>query len=250
MMTPLIEIRNLSKIRPEGRGYELRIPCLELCPGDFFALLGPSGSGKSTALDILALILRPDACEEFTLHLGGIDFSAKDAWMKGNIDSMADIRARYFGYVLQVGGLLPFLDVRGNILLSRRALGLEGDGPLEELAESLNISHLLSKRVDQISVGERQRTAIARALAHNPSLVLADEPTSALDPLTAADVMNLLVSTTRRQGAALIISSHDWDMVRAGGFGELHIDVRQSKPGEPILATLTPHTGPKVGEQK
>ncbi len=239
MADALVQIKNLSKSRPEGRGYELLIPELELRAGETVAILGPSGSGKSTALDILALILQPDRCDEFRLHFDNSGFSVKEAWLKGNIDSLGDIRARYFGYVLQVGGLLPFLNVRDNILLSRRALGLEGEGHLAELAERLNIAHLLMKRIDQISVGERQRTAIARALAHNPSLVLADEPTSALDPVTAKDVLSLLVSSTRKQGAALVISSHDWNLVRESGFRELQIKVQMSESHTaPILAVL------------
>ena len=239
MAQPLLTIRNLRKARPQGRGYELHIPELCLEEGNFFALLGPSGSGKSTALDLLALILRPDICEQFQLHLDGGDFSVRDAWADGNIDSMGSIRARYFGYVLQVGGLLPFLNVRDNILLPRRALGLAGNGPLTALAESLNILHLLDKRTDQISVGERQRVAIARALIHNPALVLADEPTSALDPVTARDVLALLVAATRRQKTALVISSHDWNLVRASGFNEMRIQVQVPEaPDAPIRAEL------------
>ena len=243
MPQPLIDIRSLVKTRPGGRGYRLFIPALSIGPGDFVALLGPSGSGKSTALDLFALILRPDECERFTLDFGERSFDPKAAWQAGNLDNLADIRARHFGYVLQVGGLLPFLNVRDNILLSRRVLGLAGDGPLAELAENLGIAHLLAKNIDQISVGERQRAAIARALCHEPALVLADEPTSALDPVTAQDVLNLLIATTRKQQAALIISSHDWDLVRASNFRELHISVNmrnesdQAKPA-PIEARL------------
>ncbi len=232
----LLEIKNLIKFRPEGQGYELSIPELTLMAGDFAALLGPSGSGKSTALDILALILSPTDCGRFELCLKGREIDVSSIWQNGSIDALADIRARHFGYVLQIGGLLPFLNVRDNILLSRQAIGLPGDGALGSLAESLNIAHLLGKRIDRISVGERQRVAIARALVHEPELVLADEPTSALDPVTAKEVMELLISTTRKHHAALIIASHDWSLVRETGFRELHIEVDGpgvSGPGVP-----------------
>ena len=82
--------------------------------------------------------------------------------------------------------------------------------------------------------------AIARALVHEPELVLADEPTSALDPVTAKDVLSLLVSTTKQQHAALIISSHDWDLVRESGFKELHIELDMgTAANQPIKALLT-----------
>jgi len=245
MPQSLLKIKNLLKTRPEGRGYELSIPELSIQAGDFIALLGPSGSGKSTALDLLALILSPTHCEQFTFSLKGETSDINKSWKGGSIDALAHIRARYFGYVLQVGGLLPFLNVRDNILLSRQTIGLDGEGPLPELAASLNIGHLLAKNIDQISVGERQRVAIARALVHEPELVLADEPTSALDPVTAKDVLSLLVATTRKQHAALIISSHDWNLVRASGFKELHIEVDMGvefpEAGGAVRSAL-PHT--------
>ena len=289
MPQPLITIKNLRKTRSQGRGYELLIPSLQIRQGEFWALLGQSGSGKSTALDILALILRPDSCEEFSLQttpnpnlglalnlntgsgdseknqtnqpeeqtngqIAALDadsfslnnsrspaltfnqaapqmaanftsFNVAQAWAEGNLDSLANIRAKYFGYVLQIGGLLPFLNVRDNILLSRKIAGLSGVGPVPELADQLGITHLLGKKIDQISVGERQRVAIARALAHEPVLVLADEPTSALDPLTAADVLDLLISLTRQQRAALLVASHDWAAVRRAGFRELYVEM-------------------------
>lgn len=270
MLKPLLNIKKLLKRRLEGRGYELYIPSLQIRQGEFWALMGQSGSGKSTALDILALILRPDSCQKFSLNtnhalnpdydlftpnsslpnykkntlspsglnatqsakqnssqnsFNQIYFNAAKAWEGGNLDSLANIRAKHFGYVLQIGGLLPFLNVRDNIMLSRQTANLKGEGPVPELVTQLGISHLLNKKIDQISVGERQRVAIARALAHEPSLVLADEPTSALDPVTAADVLNLLISLTRKQKAALLIASHDWQAVRRAGFRELHIEV-------------------------
>ena len=276
MPKPLLNIKKLLKTRCEGRGYELYIPSLQIRQGEFWALMGQSGSGKSTALDILALILRPDSCQEFSFNtrpeLGPtfdfcaasqgpkqgpkqgpeqgpeqkpeqgpnktpqhrqaspplaeqVYFNAAKAWAGGNLDSLANIRAKHFGYVLQIGGLLPFLNVHDNIMLARKTAALKGEGPVPELVDQLGISHLLHKKIDQISVGERQRVAIARALAHEPSLVLADEPTSALDPVTASDVLNLLISLTRKQRAALLVASHDWQAVRRAGFKELHIKV-------------------------
>lgn len=229
MLQPIVTIKNLIKTRPEGRGYELLIPSLEIRQGDFMALLGQSGSGKSTALDILALILRPDSCAEFSIATNnqnsGSPFDVWAAWQGKSLDALADIRAVSFGYVLQIGGLLPFLNVKDNILLARRTVGLPGDGPLHDLAGVLGIGHLLGKSINQISVGERQRVAIARALIHEPQLVLADEPTSALDPVTAKDVLGLLISLTQQHKAALIIASHDWHAVRRAGFRELTIQV-------------------------
>ena len=186
MLKPLLNIKKLLKRRLEGRGYELYIPSLQIRQGEFWALMGQSGSGKSTALDILALILRPDSCQKFSLNtnhalnpdydlftpnsslpnykkntlspsglnatqsakqnssqnsFNQIYFNAAKAWEGGNLDSLANIRAKHFGYVLQIGGLLPFLNVRDNIMLSRQTANLKSKGTVTELVAQLGISH-------------------------------------------------------------------------------------------------------------
>ena len=134
---------------------------------------------------------------------------------------------RHVGYVLQTGGLLPFVSVRENILTARRLLGTaEGEGFAalpEKLALALGIRHLLHKLPAQLSVGERQRVAIARALASNPPLVLADEPTAALDPANAAGVLSLFSRMVDELGSTLILVSHAPEQMRGMGFRRLSV---------------------------
>lgn len=238
MQDSVLDMRGLELIR-SGAGpsrYIFVAPALSLQRGARYSLFGPSGSGKSTALDLMSMILRPDRAELFTLHTTSGTIDAANAWCRGNVDALARARAESLGYVLQTGGLMPFLSIRDNILLPRTIKGLPGDGPLEELTEQLGIAHLLKKPAGSVSVGERQRTSIARALIHEPELVLADEPTAALDPCTADDVMRLLVSLSQMRGVTLLVASHDWDRMRAWQFTELRIDVQRRE--NTTVATL------------
>ena len=176
---------NLSAVhKNRGLGsqrYSLVIPALHLGAGEQLAIVGPSGCGKSTLLDLLALVLAPDQVGRFEfnqLDIGGL-------WRANQQSTLAGLRSRHLGYVLQTGGLLGFLDVRSNIALSRQLLGLKDDGSVARLAAQLQISDQLAKKPGALSVGQRQRVSCARALAHAPQLVLADEPTASLDPLNA-----------------------------------------------------------------
>jgi putative ABC transport system ATP-binding protein len=131
---------------------------------------------------------------------------------------LSRIRARSIGFVLQTGGLLPYLDVGGNISLNRRLLGLPPAGDLiDHLVQALEIDHLRAKKPQQLSIGERQRVSIARALAHQPVLLLADEPTAALDPVLAERVMDLMLGLVNELGSAAVIATHEADRVRAPG---------------------------------
>lgn len=207
----LLSLRGLRKDRRQGRDaiYRLETPALDLAPGERLLLKGPSGCGKSTLLDMIAMILRPDAAESFS-------FMGEDALAAYDDESRASRLRRRIGYVLQTGGLLPFLSVRENILLARRLAGLPTQGYAEGKAESLGIGKLLGKLPATLSVGERQRAAIVAALAGDPELVLADEPTAALDPHNADIVLELLIKTVEDAGAGLILVTHAPDRVPAG----------------------------------
>lgn len=189
------------------------IDYLDLGAGSRTALIGPSGCGKSTALDLLAATLRPDRAE--ALNVAGTDLAAH--WQADEIGALTAWRAQRVGYVLQTGGLLPSLSVAENIRLSRRLLGLSGWGTAAGVVERLGLGGLLQRRPGQISIGERQRVAVARALAHDPAVVLADEPTAALDPALADEVMTLLSELALEQGTTLLVVTHDAELaVRAG----------------------------------
>lgn len=208
----VFRIRQLHKRRVSGgTAFCLEVPELSIQAGERLALIGASGCGKSTLLDVLAMALSVDRAETFSFTPPGqaeIDLQA--LWRKGDLDALAALRRRHFGYVLQSGGLLGFLTAYDNMALPRRWCELPDDGTVAQLSERLGLSRLLKRYPAALSVGERQRVAIARALAHRPSIVLADEPTAALDPLNADRVMDLLLALAAEQGVTLIVASHDW----------------------------------------
>ena len=130
---------------------------------------------------------------------------------------MAGLRSRHIGYVLQYGGLLPYLTVRENIELSRRLLHRPEEGAAEHWAERLNIADQLVKRPAELSVGQRQRVAIARALAHDPTVLIADEPTASVDPVNAARIMEVMVGLVDEMGVTLIVASHALGLMQRAG---------------------------------
>jgi len=215
---PLIYLETIERrYRSGDDGFALRVPRLSIGAGERVVVLGPSGSGKSTLLDLLAFLAAPEPGGRFVLHAGGEAHDIAAAWRRGRA-SLAALRARHIGYVLQTGGLLPYLTVRENALLAPRLLGMEASATLAALADTLGIAKLLGRLPAQLSVGQRQRVAVARALAHRPALVLADEPTAALDAGTAAAVADTLADASEAVGAALVVVTHDAGVAaRIGG---------------------------------
>ena len=230
----MLNLNAVHKSRGVGsQRYSLVIPALTLREGEQLAIVGPSGCGKSTLLDVLALVLAPDQVGQFEFNqvdIGGL-------WRADQQSALAALRSQHLGYVLQTGGLLGFLDVRGNIALSRQLLGLKDDGSVTRLAEQLEISDQLAKKPAALSVGQRQRVSCARALAHAPQLVLADEPTASLDPLNAERVMQALLAQAREHRAACVIATHDEPLARASGLQVRRISCRRDADGG-VTATL------------
>jgi len=205
-------------VRTQASGaarFVLEIPALRLRAGEAVALVGPSGAGKSTALDLAALALAPDRADR--LAVAGTDAAA--LWRAGDREALANLRARAIGYVTQTGALLPFVSVGRNIALTQHLSGQHDPALVARLAERLGIATELDKPPAALSVGQRQRAAIARALAHRPALVLADEPTAALHPEMADAVLALLVEHCAAQGAALLVATHDAERAAAHGLG-------------------------------
>ena len=234
----MLSLREVRKTRGEGsQRYSLVIPHLDLAAGQQLALVGPSGCGKSTLLDLLGLVLSPDASRRFDFATDDGPVDVANLWRDARVNRLAELRSRQIGYVLQTGGLLSYLDVRGNIGLPRKLLRLHDDGCVDDLAAQLEISDQLEKRPHALSIGQRQRVSCARALAHNPHLLLADEPTAALDPLNAHKVMQLLLGRSRRQGASCLIATHDECLAREVGVPMLHIACVRDDDGG-ITATL------------
>ena len=221
----LIEV---AKSWPGEQGFTLTVPELVIHRGEKIALVGFSGCGKSTLLDLLAMVLRPDEAGQFVFFFQkGEELNVMAAWQRRRLDSMAHARMRHIGYVLQTGGLFPFLSVRENIGISRRALGLPVDEAVEAIVQRLHIERHLNKLPGQLSVGERQRVAIARAMAHRPSVVIADEPTAALDPINAEDIMDLFTTLGDEYGVTLIMATHDWGKLGERGFRKVEFGFKQ-----------------------
>ena len=235
-MPIILSIRGLRKTRREGAGYTLDMERFDALRGELVAVTGPSGCGKSTALDILAGILRPDAAERFIFAPDdNTAVDIMDAWRGGRLDLLALLRRRAMGYVLQTGGLLPFLSARDNIMLPLRTLGQPWNADIDALSERLGISRLLSAPPHKLSVGERQRVAVARALAASPPLILADEPTAALDPVNAESVLRLFTELARERQCTVILVTHAPETTRPLGFRECRICLAHPEPNEDAL---------------
>lgn len=208
---PLLRITDLRYAWP-GQPELLAIPRFELQPGEQLFLYGPSGSGKSTLLNLVAgtLVARHGQVELAGRDLAALPAGARDRW-----------RADHVGIVFQQFNLLPFLPMIDNVLLPcrfsarrrERALGRDPglvDAARRLLAQlGLDQPGLLQRPVGELSVGQQQRVAAARALIGAPELVVADEPTSALDADARDDFLRLLFAECGAAGAALLYVSHD-----------------------------------------
>lgn len=238
----VFSLRGVGKRRPGGERFHLRLAAFDVPRGQLLALIGPSGCGKSTALDLLACALKPDFQEAdgrgpaARFCFAPTPERREDvlaAWRRGGTDALAALRLRHLGYVLQTGGLLPFLSARENILLHCRCLDMvkQRREAVSALVERLGIGHLLKQYPATLSVGERQRVAIARALAHGPGVVLADEPTAALDPWHARHVLRLFTDLARELGITIIMVTHAADMAAEAGFSLVRFMVASGPDG-------------------
>jgi len=201
-----------------GDNHRIELPALQLARGQVRALVGESGCGKSTVLEMLGLILRPDAFTHF--RLADEDIGVLIAAERQ--DQLAAIRAQHLGFVLQSGALLPYLTVRQNVELPRRLLGLPPTSDLvRDTLAYLRLDRLLHKLPAQLSLGERQRVAFVRAIAHQPKVLLADEPTAALDPPQAQRLFELIIELVQGFQIAALLVSHDWPLVQRCGIAAL-----------------------------
>ena len=236
----IFRLLKVTKSWPGDHGFELMVPELTIRRGEKVALVGFSGSGKSTLLDLLAMVLQPDSVEEFTFFSSGENpLNVAKAWKRRNLDGLARTRMRFIGYVLQTGGLLPFLSVYDNIGLCLDGLGLPTQEAITKLAAGLGIEHHLQKYPDQLSVGERQRVAIARAMAHEPAVVIADEPTASLDPINAEKIMGLFTRIAGTDDVTLIVATHEWELVKELGFRRVKFNLDQGPADGAVRANVS-----------
>ena len=207
-MPSLIEVKNLKYRYASNPHDTLFIPEFKIEKGERVYLYGPSGSGKTTFLEVLAGILKVEQGEVKILDqsLGNMSEKARDHF-----------RAEHVGYIFQSFNLIPYLSVRENIELpihlsfSRRER-LKGEDTLEvikQLCSRLGIERLLDKNVTELSVGQQQRVAVARALCGRPDFILADEPTSSLDMDHRERFLQLMFELCEQYGTTVLFVSHD-----------------------------------------
>ena len=181
---------------------------LTLHKGETMALLGPSGSGKSSLLHIAGLLEAPSAGE---VHIQGQSMNGL------NDAERTRFRRDLLGFVYQFHHLLPEFTALGNVSLSKLIAGAsrkEAEAEARRLLGAMGLAEREHHQPGQLSGGEQQRTAIARALANSPSILLADEPTGNLDPKTAAKVFEALLQLVRDEGLATLVATHDHTLAK------------------------------------
>ena len=204
-MEPVVRLSGLTRSFSQGgetipvlRGVDLTI-----APGEIVALLGPSGSGKSTLLQAVGLL---EGGFGGKIEIGGEDASTLSG------DERTRLRRDSIGFVYQFHHLLPDFSALETVVLPQLVAGVErgvADARARELLGALGLGARLDHRPSQLSGGEQQRVAVARALANRPALVLADEPTGNLDEVTAQKVLDEFLRLVRGHGSAALIATHN-----------------------------------------
>ena len=207
---PVLDLTSLRFSYEKGAPF-ISIEALRIESGESVFLRGPSGSGKSTLLGLIGGVLKPDSGR---VNISGTDMAALSPTARDRL------RARHLGIIFQQLNLLPYLNVVGNVTLacrfskSRREKAIKSDGSVQNsalrLLKNLGLpDNHLSKPVRELSVGQQQRVAVARALIGSPDLVIADEPTSALDTANRDRFIELLNAQRSDTGCSLLFVSHD-----------------------------------------
>jgi len=205
MSDPVVRLAGLTRSFEQGgvRIDVLRGVDLSVAPGEIVALLGPSGSGKSTLLQAVGLL---EGGFGGRIEIAGTDASALDG------DARTGLRRERIGFVYQFHHLLPDFTALENVVLPQLVAStarLPAEDRARDLLSALGLGQRLDHRPSQLSGGEQQRVAVARALANKPVLVLADEPTGNLDEATADKVLEQFLELVRGQGSAALIATHN-----------------------------------------
>jgi putative ABC transport system ATP-binding protein len=210
-----------------GKSTALAGLSVEVRGGEIVAVLGPSGSGKSTLLLCLAGIIPPDQGE--VVYRGRTLASLSDS-------TLTRLRRDEFGFVFQFGQLVPELTAVDNVSLPLRLAGLrrhDATARAREWLSRLDVDEVADQRAGEMSGGQAQRVAVARALVTGPRVVFADEPTGSLDSLNGELVMNLMVGAARDQGTTVVLVTHE---ARVAAYADREIVVRDGAVAEPPVS--------------
>ena len=214
----LLEARDI--VKSFGQTPALRGASVAVGQGEILAIMGPSGSGKSTLLHCLAGILRPDS--------GEVRFAGRRTDQLGE-RARTELRRRSFGFVFQFGQLVPDLPAIENVMLPLLLAGQARAAAREQAAAllaTLELDGLEQRRPGELSGGQAQRVAVARALVIRPEVIFADEPTGSLDSLAGLRVMQLLTGAARSQGATVVLVTHE---ARVAAYSDREVMVRDGQ---------------------
>lgn len=206
MSKPVVDVKNVQKVygkKGESQSHALKGVSFSVCEGEFVGIMGPSGSGKTTLLNVISTL---DNATGGSVEIAGTDIT------KMQQGELSDFRSQKLGFIFQNFNLLENLTVYENIALP---LSLQGVASrkirpkVEQVADMLGISAMLQKYPSEISGGQKQRSAAARALVHEPAIILGDEPTGALDSKNATSLLDAMTSLNKEQDVSIMMVTHD-----------------------------------------
>jgi ABC-type lipoprotein export system ATPase subunit len=206
----MIVVENISKNFRSGKGRAAALShvSFSIDAGKTLTVLGKSGSGKTTLLNCVGGLEKPDSGHIRCFGVSINTLSAKAA---------SRFQRKYVGFVFQSGNLLSYLNVTENLsfpLVLNGINGKEKEKRISELLDRIGLAHAAGAMPDELSGGELQRVAFARAIAHFPKMLLADEPTASLDSETGLNLVNLMMALSSNHGCILIVSTHDREIIR------------------------------------
>ncbi|KUF32900.1 bacitracin ABC transporter ATP-binding protein [Bacillus sp. G3(2015)] len=206
MKNSVVDVKNIKKIygkKDENQSYALKGVSFSIRKGEFIGIMGPSGSGKTTLLNVISTL---DNATDGKIEIAGTDIT------KMKQSELSDFRSQKLGFIFQDFNLLENLSIYENIALPLSLQGVSSRkiGPkVEKVAGMLGISDLLQKYPSEVSGGQKQRSAAARALVHEPAIILGDEPTGALDSKNATSLLEAMKSLNEEQDVSIMMVTHD-----------------------------------------
>ncbi|ACK91260.1 ABC transporter ATP-binding protein [Bacillus cereus] len=206
MQRPVVDVKNVQKVygkKGENQSYALKGVSFSIREGEFVGIMGPSGSGKTTLLNVISTL---DHATDGKVEIAGTDIT------KMRQGALSDFRSKKLGFIFQDFNLLENLSIYENIALPLSLQGVPSRkiGPkVTKVAEMLGISAILKKYPSEISGGQKQRSAAARALVHEPAIILGDEPTGALDSKNATSLLDAMKSLNEEQNVSIMMVTHN-----------------------------------------